>query len=171
VRAPRWLRALVLRFYPRLFARIFTPDARELGLVGEEFAVHELLARGFVIVARRVQTAHAEVDVLAREGRDLVCVEVKTTRYEPLPIPRGSGLDIRPARFRESGRLGAVQTARLVRAARALRRGSDAVPRVDLVEVFLNARSGAVKIEHRRNLTRKVEGPSRLGGRDLRESL
>lgn len=155
MRAPAGLRAFVLRFFPRLFARLFIPDTRELGLVGEEHAVRALLASGFVIEGRRVRTRYGEVDILAREGGALVCVEVKTTRFEPVPIPRGSGFDPQPMRFKENGRLGAVQTARLARAARQLGRRSGCKARVDLVEIALNVRSGAVSIAHRRDLAGK----------------
>ena len=169
MRAARWLRAALLRAFPRLFARIFTPDTRELGLLGEEWAVRALLAEGFVILGRRVRTQSAEVDVVARDRTELVVVEVKTTRYEPLPIPRGSGLDPRPAPFRDSGRLGAVQAARLLRAARSMCAQSRLSPRVDLVEVFQNVHSGAVEIEHRRGITSHWETRSRFTGRSPRE--
>jgi putative endonuclease len=169
VRAATRLRAILLRRCPRLFARVCTPTARELGQLGEEWAVRALLADGFVILGRRVRTPSAEIDILAREGADLVCVEVKTTRFEPIPIPRGSGIDPRPARFRDHGRLGAVQTARLVGAARSLRDLSGLRPRVDLIEVFQNARSGAVKIEHRRGVACRWETRSRFEDRGAHE--
>jgi hypothetical protein len=169
VRAARWLRAAVLRAFPRIFARVYTPDARELGQLGEDWAVRALLAQDFVILGRRVRTTSAEVDIVAREGAELVVVEVKTTRFEPLPMPRESGLDPHPAPFCDRGRLGAVQTARLMRAARSLSAGAGLAPRVDLMEVFQNAHSGAVKIQHRRGVARRWETRSRLGGRSPRE--
>jgi Holliday junction resolvase-like predicted endonuclease len=169
VRAASWLRAGVLRWFPRVFARIYEPTARELGELGEECAVRALIAHGFVILGRRVRTSGAEVDILARDGLELVCVEVKTTRFDPIPIPRGSRIDPRPARFRDHGRLGFVQTARLLEAARALRARSGLRARVDLIEVFQNARSGAVKIEHRRGIAQRWETRSRFEDRGLRE--
>jgi putative endonuclease len=169
VRAALRLRAALLRASPRLFARIFTPDSRELGRLGEECAVRALLARGFVILGRRVRTPFAEVDVVAADGRDLVCVEVKTARFEPVWIPKGSGLALRPARFREHGRLAYVQTQRLLRAARWMSAGRDLRPRIDLVEVALNARTGALEVEHRPGIADPWETRSRFGGRGPRE--
>lgn len=65
------------RFLRRLPA--VTPDPRQvLGLDGEDAAVHELEARGYAIVARRYRTRLGELDIVARDGRVLVFVEVKT---------------------------------------------------------------------------------------------
>lgn len=170
MRAARWLRAGLLRRFPRMFARICTPSAHELGELGEEHAVRALLASGFVILGRRVRTPGAEVDIVARDGNEIVCVEVKTTRFEPIPIPRGSGIDPIPARFRDQGRLGSVQTARLLAAARSLGARSRLRARVDLIEIFQNAHSGAVKIEHRRGIARRPETRSRFEQRGPRAS-
>lgn len=169
MRAAEWLRAAVLRVSPRAFARIFTPDSRELGQLGEDRAVRALLERGFVILGRRVRTPFAEVDVLARDGDDLVCVEVKTARFEPIPVPKGSGIPTRPARFRDHGRLSAAQSARLMRAASALCAGRGLRPRVDLIEVFQNTRSGVIEVEHRPGIAHGLETRSRFGARGSRD--
>ncbi len=56
-----------------------TADPRHLlGLDGEDAAVRELEARGYVVVARRYRTRLGELDVIARDGPVLVFVEVKT---------------------------------------------------------------------------------------------
>ncbi|MBL8860292.1 MAG: YraN family protein [Planctomycetes bacterium] len=144
------VRARILRHAPRLFVRLYTPDARELGELGEELAVRALLRAGCEILGRRVRTRFAEVDIVALEGRTLVCVEVKTARVAPIPIPRGSGLDPLPPPFRRGGRLGAKQTARLLRAARELARKPPRAARVDLVEVTWNTRSNDFDVTHSR---------------------
>ena len=47
------------------------------GKSGEDLACLELERRGYAIVARRLRTRRGEVDIIARDGRTLVFVEVK----------------------------------------------------------------------------------------------
>ncbi len=135
-----------------MFARVCTPDAHELGELGEELAARSLLRAGLAIEGRRVRTPHAEIDIVAFDAsrRTLVVVEVKTARFEPVPSPRGTSFDLARGRFRAGGRLGAVQTVRLQRAAAWLahhsRRHAESVE-LRLVEVWLGARPRCVVIE------------------------
>ncbi|MGV9327285.1 YraN family protein [Streptosporangium sandarakinum] len=50
----------------------------ELGRYGEQVAVDYLLAQGMQILDRNWRCPDGEIDVVAREGRTLVVVEVKT---------------------------------------------------------------------------------------------
>jgi putative endonuclease len=50
----------------------------ELGRRGEEIAARHLEARGMQVLARNWRCHHGEIDIVAREGRDTVVVEVKT---------------------------------------------------------------------------------------------
>jgi putative endonuclease len=50
----------------------------ELGRLGEDLACQELERRGYVILSRRFRTRCGEIDIVARDGRVLVFVEVKT---------------------------------------------------------------------------------------------
>ena len=53
-------------------------DPRQsLGKMGEDLACAELQRRGYAILARRYRTRHGEIDVIARDGRTVVFVEVK----------------------------------------------------------------------------------------------
>lgn len=52
------------------------PD--ELGLKGEEIAVAYLTKEGYKILARNWYYDHKEVDIIARQGDEIVIVEVKT---------------------------------------------------------------------------------------------
>ena len=103
-------------------------------------AARHLRRVGFRILARRVQTPRAEIDVLALEGRELVCVEVKTGRIGP--------------RYRPGGRTSAGDLRRLWAAAGALGRRYGRVARVDLVEVH---RGPPIAIVHHRELRRTGE--------------
>jgi putative endonuclease len=49
-----------------------------LGKTGEDLACDELERRGYAILARRHRCRGGELDIIARDGRTLVFVEVKT---------------------------------------------------------------------------------------------
>lgn len=53
-------------------------DNRALGDRGEAIAAEYLAAQGFRILERNWRTRHGELDIVAREHRTVVAVEVKT---------------------------------------------------------------------------------------------
>jgi putative endonuclease len=55
-------------------------DRRLLGLAGEHVAERELIRRGYEVVARNVRTRMGEIDLICRDGRGFLFVEVKTRR-------------------------------------------------------------------------------------------
>lgn len=139
----RYARARCLR-HPHLFVRVWEPSDRELGELGEEIAARRLLHAGFVVLGRRVRTPAGEVDVLARDGAEIVCVEVKTARARQLPRRRGA-TPVLDARWRPGARFTAERLARHVRAGR-----------VDLVEVRFEVHTRRFQVEHHRRLERPV---------------
>lgn len=56
---------------------------RQLGDRGEALAARYLVEHGFELLASNIRTPSGEIDLLAREGDDLVFVEVRTRRAEP----------------------------------------------------------------------------------------
>ena len=54
-----------------------TVARQKLGKTGEDLACRELERRGYAIVARRYRRRGGELDIIARDGRTLVFVEVK----------------------------------------------------------------------------------------------
>lgn len=50
----------------------------KLGLAGEQIAEEYLIAEGYEILHRRYRAARKEIDLIARLGRTIVFVEVKT---------------------------------------------------------------------------------------------
>jgi putative endonuclease len=78
--------------------------ANRLGRVGEFAAIALLFAKGYQILARNLRTPVGEIDIVARRGRVLVFIEVKS---------RTATADL--------DALGPVQRRRLVRAAEAFR--------------------------------------------------
>lgn len=86
------IRALGLMdaFRQRLLARRVSED-KALGARGEDLAQRFLQRQGYTVVARnyRPPNGHREVDLIARHGRTLAIVEVKTRRREEfLPAER-----------------------------------------------------------------------------------
>jgi putative endonuclease len=59
----------------------------ELGAEGETRAARHLVRRGYRIVARNVRAGGVELDLVARRGRMIVFVEVKTRRSTRLGPP------------------------------------------------------------------------------------
>jgi putative endonuclease len=53
-------------------------DSEDLGDKGEEIAVAYLLKEGYRIIERNYHFGHKEVDIIARQGDEIVIVEVKT---------------------------------------------------------------------------------------------
>jgi putative endonuclease len=51
---------------------------QSLGKIGEDLACEELRRRGYAILARRYRRRGGELDIVARDGRTVVFVEVKT---------------------------------------------------------------------------------------------
>lgn len=54
----------------------------ELGKLGEELAVQFLADKGYEILERNWHNIHKEIDIIAKDGEDLVIVEVKTRQTD-----------------------------------------------------------------------------------------
>lgn len=65
-----------------------TEERLSLGRWGEETAVRYLQGRGFTIVARNLRTPVGEIDIIARQGKTLVFIEVKTRRTLAFGTPQ-----------------------------------------------------------------------------------
>jgi putative endonuclease len=58
-----------------------------LGKTGERLACAELRRRGYAILANRYRTRSGELDIVAREGRTIVFVEVKARSSDRYGMP------------------------------------------------------------------------------------
>jgi putative endonuclease len=77
-----WLRSLFLKNTPS--------DA--MGDRGENLAARYLRNRGYKIIARNFRCDAGEIDVVARDGKTIVFVEVKTRAYDdPAPEDQVNG--------------------------------------------------------------------------------
>ena len=59
----------------------------ELGKQGEEIAAQYLIEKGYEIVERNWRNKHKEIDIIAKDGKDLVIVEVKTRQNDEYGDP------------------------------------------------------------------------------------
>lgn len=59
-------------------------ERRELGALGERMALEELERLGYKILERNYRCALGEIDIVARDRKTLVFVEIKTRRSKSL---------------------------------------------------------------------------------------
>ena len=59
----------------------------ELGKIGEELAAQFLIEKGYEILERNWRNIHKEIDIIAKEGEDLVIVEVKARQTDEYGEP------------------------------------------------------------------------------------
>ena len=52
----------------------------DFGKQGEEIAVNYLIEKGYEILERNWRNRHQEIDIIAKDGKELVIVEVKTRK-------------------------------------------------------------------------------------------
>ena len=108
----------------------------ELGRRGEQLAVDHLEARGMAVLERNWRCRLGEIDIVARDGDDLVFIEVKTRSNGDYGHPFEAITPIKLARLR-----------RLAIAWCESSEASAARIRIDAVAVLVPAESPAL-IEH-----------------------
>jgi len=106
-----------------------------LGKQGEALAADYLVERGFTILARNYRTPVGELDLIARDRRHLLFVEVKTRRGTAFGTPAEA--------------VGPHKQRQILRAAQwylASGKHSELQPRFDVIAVIVG--SGAPAITH-----------------------
>ena len=111
-----------------------------LGAWGEQLAAQHLVTAGMVVLARNWRSPAGEVDLVLRDGADLVLCEVKTRTSLTAGFPHEAVDQRRVARVRRAGLDWLREHAARPRDVR-----------VDLVAV-LAPRHGAVSVEHVRGI-------------------
>ncbi len=114
-------------------------DTRKLsGIKGEDEAARFLSRCGYAILEKNVRTRMGEIDLVAKEGKTLVFVEVKTRRdLENAPPPQAS------VHTRKQNKLGKLAQSYL--RAKRLR---EQPCRFDVVAVVVNDEGGVKAIRH-----------------------
>lgn len=107
-----------------------------LGRRGEEIAARYLASRGLAIVERNWRCPQGEIDLIARDGGELVFVEVKTRSSVAFGHPLESITPVKLARLR-----------RLAAAWCDAHPGGHDTIRIDAIAVIA-PRAGAVEVEH-----------------------
>ncbi|MGN6217601.1 MAG: YraN family protein [Solirubrobacterales bacterium] len=82
-----------------------TVARRRTGQIAEDFVAEKLAAAGWEILARNARSRYGELDIVARDGRTLVFVEVKAARAGTSFGPERPILSIDPRKQRRIRRL------------------------------------------------------------------
>jgi putative endonuclease len=106
-----------------------------LGKIGEDLACRELERRGYAVVERRHRQRGGEIDIIARDGKTLVFVEVKTRGG------RAFGRAAEGVTWQKRRRLVRLATAYV-----AERRCEDCPCRFDVVAIHLEAGRPVVEV-------------------------
>ena len=114
-----------------------TDTRRATGIKGEEEAARFLTRSGYAILDRNVRTRAGEIDLVAREGKTLVFVEVKTLRAIEGDPPQAA------VNTRKQNRLGKLAHGYL-----KLKRIRQTPCRFDVVSVIVNDEGGVKAIRH-----------------------
>lgn len=115
-----------------------TDTRRSTGLKGEEAAARFLTRSGYEILDKNVRTRAGEIDLVAREGKTLVFVEVKTRRDVAEGDPPQAGVNTR-----KQNRLGKLASGYL-----KLKRIRQTPCRFDVVAVIFNDEGAVKAIRH-----------------------
>lgn len=113
---------------------------RALGELGERLAARHLQGLGYRLVDRNVRSRLGELDLVCRDGDELVFVEVKARRGLWGSAPEE--------------KVDARKVERLTRLAEAYLAGrglDEAMWRIDVVAVVLDGADRVVRLEHYRN--------------------
>ena len=65
-------------------------DHNETGKKGESIAVEYLQEKGYTIIEKNWHNHHQEIDIIATKGNELVIVEVKCRKGDPLIEPHAA---------------------------------------------------------------------------------
>ena len=114
-----------------------TDTRRITGIKGEEEAARFLTRSGYAILDRNVRTRAGEIDLVAKEGKTLVFVEVKTRRELEGDPPQAG------VHTRKQNRL-----AKLAHGYLKLKRIRQTPCRFDVVAVIINDEGGVKAIRH-----------------------
>jgi putative endonuclease len=115
-----------------------TTERRAVGAYGERMAERHLTAAGLVVLDRNWRCRDGEVDLILRDGDDVVFCEVKTRRTDLFGTPAEAIDAVKVRRLRRLAALWLAQTSVRPREIR-----------FDVVQVWLQRR-GATLVEHTR---------------------
>ena len=106
----------------------------DFGKLGEELAVNHLTEKGYEILECNWRNRHKEIDIIAKDGKELVIVEVKTRQTDEYGDP-----DIAVTKKKQRMLIAAAN-------AYILNKGLDIETRFDIISIIF--RDGEPVIEH-----------------------
>lgn len=112
-------------------------EKQAVGRVGEKIARYHLTRKGYQVVAANARTPLGEIDLVARDKRTIVFVEVKTRRSASLGPPY---LSITPAKKRRM-----VRSALYFLKCRGLLRAGW---RIDVISINIDSSCRVERLEH-----------------------
>ena len=65
-------------------------DKKETGITGEEIAVRYLRNCGYTILEKNYRSRYGEADIIAKDNKYIVFIEVKTRHNDKFGLPRES---------------------------------------------------------------------------------
>jgi putative endonuclease len=110
---------------------------KKTGAYGEQVAERYLIEQGYEILAKNWRCPEGELDLVVRQGQDLVFVEVRTRRGTRLGTPEESITPAKQAKLIE-----------LAYAFLAAYEQSDYRWRIDVIAIVLDERGGVVRFNH-----------------------
>ena len=113
---------------------------KEVARIGERFAERHLKEKGYQIVERNYRSRFGEIDLIAKQGKRIVFVEVKTRRTLKFGVPQAA---VTPAKQKQISKLALsyLQTHGLL----------DVPCRFDVVAIFLSSKSTPARLTHIEN--------------------
>ena len=112
----------------------------DIGRQGEAMAVRHLVQLRYEILATNYRKPFGEVDIIARDGRTIVFIEVKTRRSMAFGTPL-EAVDVRKQR----------QLSRIAQDFLQSKGWAEAPARFDVIAIILGRNNGTVQVEHIRN--------------------
>ncbi len=133
----------VKHFYFSLGRYTLYMGNKEIGNLGEELAAQYLISAGYKILERNVREHIGEIDMIARKGKVLVFVEVKSA------FDRDSRLTIQPEEnFTEHKKKKFIKAVRLY----LLRKRYEGEYRIDVMTVKTNTVDNKHRVVHYENI-------------------
>ena len=115
-------------------------QSREIARTGETLAAQYLEKRGYQLLEQNYRSRFGEIDLIAKQGKRIVFVEVKTRRTLRFGVPQAA---VTPAKQKQISKLALsyLQTHNLL----------DAPCRFDVVAIFLSSKSTPARLKHIEN--------------------
>lgn len=115
------------------------PQHVRIGRFGESYSARYLWLHGWWILERNFRYSHKEIDIIARKGKTIVFVEVKTRKYSEYSRKFATAA----MAVNEEKRRNVISAARSYLAMHK----SNLRPRFDIIEVYISEDGKKIKVD------------------------